>query len=212
MADLNELHAALEALKQNHKSAKLFFYFLNRDSGQMQSGFFSINQGQSCCISYLNKPNDIALSEIPHLNFTKVMSLPTTLMDLSSQPFAPCELDDVLAQLNPANFIKTTPAPEPEPILEQSIAEPAKSAGQPYVFYSHISMQQDVINLLETLYGSSTARKVDEIALISPPHQYPHDFLNKCKQHASMMLGAKKADEIFQPIYDKLAHGRSSHH
>ena len=210
MSDLNELHAALKAIEQNKKSAKLFFYFLNKADGQMQSGFFSISQGQSCCISYLNKPNDIALSEIPHLHFTKVMSLPATLMDLSSQPFAPCELVDVVAQLDPAYFVKTTPAPEPTPITQQSIDEPAKTPGQAHVFYSHISMQQDVTQLLETLYGSSAAKKVEEIALISPPHQYPDDFLNKCKLHATMMLGPKKANEIFQPIFDKLAHGHSS--
>ncbi len=212
MSDLNELHAALEAIKQNKKSAKLFFYFLNDKDGQMQSGFFSISQGQSCCISYLNKPNAIALSEIPHLHFTKVMSLPATLMDLSSQPFAACELDDVLAQLDPANFIKITPTPEPAPIMQQSIVEADLSAGPAHVFYSHISMQRDVTQLLETLYGSSAEKKVEEIALDSPPHQYPDDFLNKCKLHATMMLGPKKANEIFQPIYDKLAHGHSSRH
>ena len=211
MSDLNELHAALEAIKQNKKSAKLFFYFLSNEDGQMHSGFFSVSQGQSCCISYLNKPNDIALSEIPYLHFTKVMSLPATLMDLSSQHFVPCELDDILAQLNPANF-KAIPVPEPAPIVRPSIDEPAKPAGQTRVFYSHISMLQDVTQLLETLYGSSAAKKVEEIALISPPHQYPDDFLNKCKLHATMMLGPKKANEIFQPIYDKLANGHSSRH
>ncbi|MGH8051619.1 MAG: hypothetical protein ACREPB_13245 [Arenimonas sp.] len=213
MTDLHQLHEALESIKQNRKTAKLFFYFVNKDDGQMQSGFFSISEGNSCCISYLNKPNETALAEIPHLRLTKVMSLPATLMDLSNQPFPACELDDVLNRLNPANFIKTAPdpIPEPEPVFEQVHAETATPA-QPHVFYSHVTMQQDAIHLLESLYGAGAAKRVEEIALTLPPHQYPTEFLDKCKLHASMMLGPKKADEIFQSIYDKLAHGHGSHH
>jgi len=82
MTDLKALHAALENIRQNRKSAKLFFYFLGENDAQMQSGFFAISEGTSCCISYLNKPNDIALNEIPHLNLTKVIALRTTLMEL----------------------------------------------------------------------------------------------------------------------------------
>ena len=213
MTDLHQLHEALESIKQNRKTAKLFFYFVNKDDGQMQSGFFSISEGNSCCISYLNKPNETALAEIPHLNLTKVMSLPAALMDLSNQAFPACELDEVLNRLNPTNFIKASPAPtqEPEPVSDQAQVQ-ATANVQPHVFYSHVAMQQDAIHLLESLYGAGAAKRVEEIALAFPPHQYPTEFLNKCKLHASMMLGPKKADEIFQSIYNKLAHGHSSHH
>jgi len=210
MTDLNQLHAALESIKQNSKTAKLFFYFLNKDDSQMLSGFFSISQGQSCCISYLNKPNEVALSEIPHLHFTKVTSLPATSIDLSNQPFPACGLDEIISRLDPANHVTPLQAPEPEPLRVAAIVEPAK-ASEPHVFYSHVAMQQDVTNLLESLYGSSAQKRVEEIALTSPPHQYPTDFLNKCKLHASLMLGPKKADEMFKAIYEKFAHGHSSH-
>lgn len=210
MANLKQLHETLESIKQNRKTVKLLFYFVNKDHHQMQSGFFLINEGQSCCISYLNQPNNTAFAEIPFLNFTKVMSLPATMTDLSTQPFPACELDELLNHLNPDNFTKIS-VPEPEPILEQAAAKPA-ALSEPRVFYSHIAMQQDVIKLLESLYGSGANKRVEEIAITFSPHQYPTEFLDKCKLQASMMLGAKKADEIFQPIYYKLSHGRSSRH
>jgi len=209
MTDLKELHQALETIKRNGKSAKLFFYFLNPNSGQMQSGFFAISQGESCCISFLSKPNDEALDEIPQLTLTKVTSLPAASMDLSNQPFPVCALDEVIARLNPANHTKPLPAPEPEAPRKVAVAEPAMPS-QPYVFYSHVAMQRDATSVLETLYGSSAQKKVDEIALKSPPHQYPKEFLDKCKLLASMMLGAAKADQLFQPIYGKLAHGHAA--
>jgi hypothetical protein len=74
------------------------------------------------------------------------------------------------------------------------------------VFYSHLAMQKDALGLLEPLFGTGAAKKVDEFARQSPPHQYPADFLGKCRQQAAMMLGAKKAEELFQPIFDRLSH------
>ncbi|MGH8109128.1 MAG: hypothetical protein ACREO1_10500 [Arenimonas sp.] len=203
MADLDELYKALDAIKQNSKSAKLYFYFTSNTDSQMHSGFFSISQGESCAIHYLDKSTSDALGEIPQLHLTKVMSLPATQMDLSNEPSGVCSMDEVLDRLNPENFVVVAPAPAP-------VFEPAPAGAQPephktHVFYSHVAMQQDVTQLLEKLYGSGAAKKVEEIAFASPPHQFPVDFVDKCKQHASMMLGAKKADELFKPIYDKLA-------
>ncbi len=204
MADLNELHKALAAIQQNSKSAKLYFYFTSKDDNQMHSGFFSISEGQTCSISFQGKSTSDALGEIPSLQITKVMSLPATAIDLSNEASGTCSMGEVLDRLNPDNF--AVAAPEPEPVVEESapaIEQPAPA--KPHVFYSHVAMQQDVIQILETLYGSSAAKKVEDIALNSPPHQFPVDFLDKCKAHASMMLGPKKADELFKPIYDKLA-------
>ncbi len=203
MADLNELYKALEAIKQNSKSAKLFFYFTSNDDSQMHSGFFSISEGHSCSISYQGKSTSDALGEIPSLRITKVMSLPATQMNLSSDPSGVCSLDEALDRLNPENFVVATP--EPEPVAEAPSAMEHVAAAKAHVFYSHVAMQQDVTQILETLYGSSAAKKVEDIALTSPPHQFPVDFLDKCKAHANMMLGPKKADELFKPIYDKLA-------
>ncbi len=202
MADLNQLHDALESIRRDRKTVKLFFYFVNKDDGRMQSGFFSISEGKSCCINFLNKPNETALAEIPHLNLTKVTSLPATLMDFSRQPFPACELDEVLNRLKPAGAGKTVAVPKVEQVQAQAVAR-----NQPHVFYSHVAMRQDAIHLLESLYGEGATQRVEEIALALPPQQYPTEFLNKCKLHASMMLGPRKAEEIFQPIYKKLALG-----
>jgi len=204
MADLNELYKALEAIKLNNKSAKLYFYFTSNDDSQMRSGFFSISEGESCSIHYQGKSTSDALGEIPSLRITKVMSLPATGMDLSNEASGTCSLDEALDRLNPENFVVATPEPEPITEAPSVVAEPPVAV-KPHVFYSHVAMQQDVIQLLETLYGSSAAKKVEDIALNSPPHQFPVDFLDKCKAHASMMLGPKKADELFKPIYDRLS-------
>jgi hypothetical protein len=75
-----------------------------------------------------------------------------------------------------------------------------------HVFYSHLAMQKDVLALLEPLFGTGAAKKVEEFARQSPPHQYAADFLGKCRQQAAMMVGEKKAAELFQPIYDRLSH------
>lgn len=204
MADLKELYNALDAIRQNNKSAKLFFYFLSEGDSQMHSGFFSISQGQSCSISFLGKSSDAALSEIPYLRITKVMSLPATQMDISNDASVTCSMDEVLDRLNPEHFAAAPPTPEPVNETPAPAAEQAPAV-KAHVFYSHVAMQQDVTQILETLYGSSAAKKVEDIALTSPPHQFPVDFLDKCKLHASMMLGPKKADELFKPIYDKLS-------
>ena len=178
MADLNELYKALEVIRQNGKSAKLFFYFTSNNDSQMHSGFFSISEGRSCSISYQGKSTSDALGEIPALHITKVMSLPATQMDLSSDPAGTCTLDEVLDRLNPEHFVVATP--EPEPVADSFVAEEPAIAANPHVFYSHVAMQQDVTQILEKLYGSSAAKKVEDVALNSPPHQFPVDFLDKC--------------------------------
>jgi len=99
-----------------------------------------------------------------------------------------------------------------EHAFTEAIPVEASAVTQPHIFYSHVAMQSDATRLLESLYGSGAAKRVEEIALTLPPHQYPTEFLDKCKLHASMMLGPKKADDMFRPIYDKLAHGHGSHH
>jgi hypothetical protein len=53
-------------------------------------------------------------------------------------------------------------------------------------------MRNDAVALLEPLFGVGAEKKVDEFARKSPPHQYPLDFLGKCKQHAAMMVGMRK--------------------
>ena len=88
----------------------------------------------------------------------------------------------------------TTPAPAP------TAAAPKPA----HIFYSHLSMQADALALLEPLFGVGAEHKMEEFAKLSPPMQHPRDFLERCRQHAAMMLGPRKAEELFQPIFDKL--------
>lgn len=76
-------------------------------------------------------------------------------------------------------------------------------AKAPRAFYSHVAMQADAVALLETLYGLGAAKKVEEFVFNSPPHQHPAEFLGKCVKQAAMMIGPKKAAQMFAPIYDK---------
>ena len=129
MADLNDLYNALDAIKQNGKSAKLYFYFTSKNDSQMHSGFFSISQGESCAIHYQDKSTNDALGEIPQLHLTKVMSLPATQMDLSNEPSGVCSMDEVLDRLNPENFVVAASEPEPAPVFEAAAVEaPPESA------------------------------------------------------------------------------------
>lgn len=79
----------------------------------MHSGFFSINQGETCSISYLNESMDAAQKNIPNLKITKVISLPATLMDIANDPSEICWMDEVLVWLNPDNSEAATPEPAP---------------------------------------------------------------------------------------------------
>ncbi len=205
MADLNQLCDALEVIRQNRKTAKVFFYFVSKNDGRMLSGFFSISEGKSCCIHYLNKSNENALAEIPHLSLTKIMSLPASPMDFSNQSFPPCELNEILSRLNSTSIQRTMSVGEPCPSIEQKDSEMSKPK---YLLppYSHFAMQEDAINLLESVYGPSATQRVQEIALALPPQQYPTEFLDKCKLHASLVLGPKMANAIFRPIYEKHSH------
>jgi hypothetical protein len=64
-------------------------------------------------------------------------------------------------------------------------------------------MRADVIALLETLFGLGATKKVDEFALESPPHQRPAEFLEKCMKQAAMMIGNRKAAQMFASVYGK---------
>jgi hypothetical protein len=184
--------------------------FFHMDAAmKMHSGFIFVEDGQTCYVHLGALDPDAALDAIAAMHFAKVTTLPSMHADhagdVEGLPMA-----SVLARLDPA--LRPAPAPAPAPV---AIATPPAATNAPepppapkaaHVFYSHLAMQKDALGLLEPLFGVGAAKKVDEFAKQSPPHQYPADFLGKCRQHAAMMLGARKAEELFQPIFDRLAH------
>ena len=214
MADLRNLHEALDALGQAGKTGRVSFYFTDDDL-RLQSGSIAVEDGSTCYIHFRDHAPDEALAAIVGLKFAKVTTLPAIGADHSGDvPGLPMAI--VLEQLDPARHAARMPTPAPEPVHVPVPASAVASAhaaqvahaaqAKAHVFYSHLQMQKDALELLEPLFGTGAAKKVEEFARQSPPHQFPADFLGKCRQHAAMMLGAKKADELFAPLFAKLSH------
>jgi hypothetical protein len=212
MANLHDLYAAVDALRQSGKSGKVGFYFVGDLDQKLHSGHLLVRQGNACAVSCLDLDGEAALRMIPGLRLSKVSTLPV-LEVAPTQPGGMLTIAAVLAQLDPAMHPARDPVPV-EPGYERVTAksrltapEPSPApAKAPHVFYSHVQMQKDATELLEALYGRAAEKKVEEFAHSSPPHQYPKDFLQKCVQHAAMMLGNKKAEELFAPLFAKSGH------
>jgi hypothetical protein len=193
MADLRNLHEALAALGESGKTGRVSFYFTDDDL-KLQSGFIVVEQGATCYVHYRDKEPDEALAAIPGLRFAKVTTLPA--IDPATHASAP-------APAAPPPVHAHVPMPA---MAAHAAAAAAQAPARPHVFYSHLQMQKDALELLEPLFGTGAAKKVEEFARLSPPHQYPTDFLGKCRQQAAMMLGARKAEELFAPLFEKLSH------
>ena len=68
----------------------------------------------------------------------------------------------------------------------------------------NVDLQQSVQQLLESMYGVNAAKKVNTIAINTPPSTNPEIFLDKCKALAVPMFGKKKADYLFAALYEKV--------
>jgi hypothetical protein len=211
MAELRDLHEALIALASSGKSGRISFYYTDADL-KLQSGNVLVEGGNTCYIHFRDCAPEEALAAIPALRFAKVSTLPSVAADHSND-VPGLSMATVLEQLDPGTHAQVvapppTPAPAPAHVPMPTLAAHPAGAGpaKPHVFYSHVTMQKDALDLLEPLFGTGAAKKVEEFARQSPPHQYPKDFLGKCRQHAAMMLGAKKAEELFAPLFEKVTH------
>lgn len=218
MASLAELHAALVALAQGGKTAKLYFYFTEPGEMRQQSGFLFVDRGQACYVALAGLDSEAALDRIPRLALSKVASLPAMQVDPAIAATPAFALADVIDRLDPSRQPEPAPEPEPTPApapaaiptAESSLASsdaPVAAAGsaEPHVFYSHVALQKDVLEVLEGIYGIGVAKKLESIANTTPPHQYPAEFVAKCRQHAAVMLGDRKAAELFRAIEEKVA-------
>ena len=202
MADLHDLHLALQLLAGAGKTAKVSFYHVGED-GKLHSGSIAVERGQVCHVNFQQLPALEALSAIAHLKFAKVGSLPAVTVEISAYPLPMARVLDLLDPRRlPAPPAAAAPVLAPRaPIAAPTPAPVAKPA---HVFYSHLSLQNDALALLESLFGIGAEKKIEEFARLSPPMQHPQEFLQRCRQHAAMMVGAKKAEELFKPIHDKL--------
>lgn len=201
MADLQDLHLALQLLAAAGKTAKVSFYHVG-DDGKLHSGSIAVEQGQVCHVNFQQMPALEALAAITRLKFAKVSSLPAVTVEISSQPLPMARVLELLDPRHlPAPVVAAAPVARVETVAVAAPVAPAKPA---HVFYSHLSMQSDAQAVLEPLFGVAAEKKIEEFARLSPPMQHPQEFLERCRQHAAMMVGPKKADELFKPIYDRL--------
>lgn len=207
MADLRELHAALASLEASGKTAKVSFYYTRADDLKMHSGSISVDSGARCRISHLDLPADEALEAIAALNLAKVATLPAVSVGDSGDSGDSVPIGVVLDRLDPDKRLPPAPASVTAAPAEATsdIDVTVAAARAPHVFYSHLSMQRDVLDLLQPLFGVGAQKKIEEFAQVSPPINHPADFLDKCRQHAAMMLGPRKAEELFKPIFEKLS-------
>ena len=201
MADLHDLHLALQLLAGAGKTAKVSFYHVGDDL-KLNSGSIAVEQGQVCHVNFQQMPALEALAAITRLKFAKVSSLPAVTVEISSHPLP---MARVLELLDPRKLPAVVIAAAPVAAIERvAVPQPAPTSKPAHVFYSHLSMQQDAQALLEPLFGIAAEKKIEEFARLSPPMQQPREFLERCRQHAAMMVGPKKADELFKSIYSKL--------
>jgi hypothetical protein len=233
MASLAELHAALVALGQGGKTAKLYFYYTEPGEMRQHSGFLFVDRGHTCYVSMGGLDADTALARLPRLAFSKVAWLPAIQLDPAMAATPAFSLASVVERLDPARqprlapVVEPVPAPAPSEAFEPSRAEfapefaaifasepepvappaaPARAqGGEAHVFYSHMALQKDALAVLEGIYGLGVGKKLQSIANTTPPHQYPMEFVAKCRQHAAVMLGDRKAGELFRSIEEKVA-------
>lgn len=210
MTGLRNLYDELVALRDSGRTGRVSFYFTD-DAARLQSGYIVVEGGATCYVHLRDAAPDEALAQIPGLRFAKVTTLPALATDHSGD-VAGLPMDLVLAQLDPDTHATAAPTPSPAPahVPMPALAVhagPAATAAssKPHVFYSHLAMQKDALDLLEPLFGTGAAKKVEEFARQAPPHQYPKDFLGKCRQQAAMMVGKGKAEDLFAPLFEKLS-------
>jgi hypothetical protein len=211
MAELRNLYGALVELRDTGKTGRVSFYYSD-DDGKLQSGHIVVEDGATCYLHLRGLAPEDALALLPGLRFAKVSTLPALATDHSGDvPLL--GMATVLAGIDPETHAAPAPPPKAAPapahiplptMAAHPAGAPAAAPAKPHVFYSHVQMQKDALELLEPLFGTGAAKKVEEFARQSPPHQYPKDFLGKCRQQAAMMLGARKAEDLFAPLFDKL--------
>ena len=206
MADLRELHAALASLEASGKTAKVsyllhpgrrpedaFRFDFGRRRGALPRQPSGPRGGRGAggdCRTESRQGRDVAGSvgrRFRRLGADRSRAGP-------SRPGKAC----CRRHLRPGRPRR----PRRRPITSRATVAAARS---PHVFYSHLSMQRDVLDLLQPLFGVGAQKKIEEFAQVSPPINHPADFLDKCRQHAAMMLGPRKAEELFKPIFEKLS-------
>lgn len=201
MADLQELRGTLQSLVDSGGSAKVSFYYVGDDGVALRTGAILVDRGQYAYIDHQKLPPQAAVDSIVSLKLVKVAVLQMDAVTPNGS-LTPVALSDLVASLVAPVAAAPAPAP-PAPSAAAPQPPPAAPAAAPSA--PSIDVKGEALRLLEPLFGVSATRKIEEFAVAHPPQQQPVEFIQQCQKHASIMLGAAKAEALFRPVLDALA-------
>lgn len=209
MVVLRDLHRTITAAVAAGGGQKIYFYASDTDGFGIRHGFVAIPDGALACeVSFEGMDADRALDEIARLSFIKVHSL--KILGGTPAPGAQthAEIEHVVTLLDPDLRPRRVPpaAVAPVPIVAATavaapVAAPAAQA-KPAIQLAHIQLERRAIELLRQMFGTSAADKVAAISIKHPPITNSSEFIGQCEQLASMIVGAGKARQLFQPLRD----------
>lgn len=210
MADLGELHRALESAIAGGGGHKVFFYAAGKNGAVLRHGFIAVVDPQNCQLNFEQMDNDRALVEIPQLNFIKIQSLPMIGQNPATGSNAMLDTQHVLTVLDPAMHSAPTATTRSVPAPQASAAAFASAqtavaiatTGSPKL--SHARLKEDATALLQNYYGNSAQQKVADIQNRFSPVTQPAEFLGACRQLAAVLVGMPKATEVFQGLFEKI--------
>lgn len=209
MADLGELHRALESAVAGGGGHKVFFYAAGKNGAVLRHGFIAIVDAQGCQLNFEQMDNDRALAEVPQLNFIKIQSLPMIGQNPATGSNPILDTAHVLNMLDPAmqsaSPVATRQAPAPQNVPYFPSAQTAAAIATPgSPKLSHARLKDDATTLLQTYYGNSALQKVADIQARFSPVTQPAEFLSACRQLAAVLVGMPKATEVFRALFEKL--------
>lgn len=214
MADLRELHSALHAAIADGGGHKVFFYAAGKNGAGLRHGYIAVVDPHSCQVNFEQLDNDLALFEIPRLNFIKVQGLAMIGQNPAIGANPMLDTGHVLNLLDPELQSASPGTPSSaagaqagagktvtRDASQAAVANQRPVAG-PRLAYARL--QEDATAVLLTYYGNSAEQKVADVAARFPPSTQPVEFLNACRQLTAVLVGIPKANEVLKPLYEKL--------
>ena len=188
MSGLQQLADLLRQVQQKRQSGYVFY--IVRDGSR---GKITVNQGALCDITYQDQPSNI--SDLVGLELNKSVLIPGTADDQQAPSPGIPDIATFIQALE-THVVETQSVREPPQPEESQSEDPA----QPQV-----DLIEAAIQLLTGLYGEERAcKQVNKVAGQCPPEQHPQRFLEKCTELAALTLGPEAAQEIFNPLYEKV--------
>ena len=202
MTTLRDLHEGLTKLARQGGGNRLYFY-ASSPSGRLRHGYFLVIDQERCQINFEGMDPEDALAELPTLEYVKIdrLAMPSTQ---AAMPGDTLEIRHVLNMIDPdihQQMRKPAPVLQPPPV----VAEPAVEEAAGGVVLLRLRLRDLAVEALEPYLGNGAAKRVDALAVKFPPVHKPREFLLECQSAASMIVGSRKAEEVFRPLFAKLS-------